>query len=190
MIRNFGASGLTKQVQGLDLGLGGGSNIKNIQRGTASIINGGINVNITISSVDLSKTLLIFSIRQDNTTNDPSACLARGYINASTNIKFERGSAPAKQILIDWQVIEFNGNVKVQNGLTALNDGVAQNTITISSVDLTKAVLFHSVTTSAASQTFADVLTSGYLSSNTGVTFRRINSYLGNLIAWYVVEFL
>lgn len=98
-----------------------GSAVKSVQRGTANLVGTGYTspatyyeVEVTISSVNLSKAVLIFSNNaspdQTATTNEAvRQSLVMGQIINSTTIQFNRVSAESTstQDPISWQVIEY-----------------------------------------------------------------------------------
>lgn len=89
-----------------------GTQVKSIQRGTSTMTTGSTNVTATISSVNLSKSILLMTndVAVDiNNTNGLNSAMVRGRLNSSTQLSFDRTSnaAATGTLSIDWQVIEF-----------------------------------------------------------------------------------
>lgn len=91
------------------------SQVKSVQRGTLTVHYDESNRTVTISSVDPSKALLIFSFTSATIySTEAGSALAetffRGQITSPTEINFSRRktiSSGVNNALIDWQVIEF-----------------------------------------------------------------------------------
>lgn len=90
------------------------SQVKSVQRGTLTIQHNVSNETVTISSVDPSKALLIFSFTSGAGSTQAGSALGetffRGQITSPTQINFSRRMvilSSGDNALIDWQVIEF-----------------------------------------------------------------------------------
>jgi len=89
--------------------------VKSVQRGTLTVRYDFSNSTVTISSVDPSKALLIFSFTSGTgNPQSPGGALSetffRGQITSPTQISFSRRIAilsAGNDAHIDWQVIEF-----------------------------------------------------------------------------------
>lgn len=82
--------------------------IKSIQRGTTVISNAGYSATATISAVNTSKSIVIFSGQSGPNAGgtDPTACLVRAVLTNTTTITFTRGY-PQGDITSAWQIIEY-----------------------------------------------------------------------------------
>ncbi len=111
--------------------------IKNIQRGTLSILS-GTSTNVTIDAVTLNKSFLIFSYSTNH--NEPQSNFVRGYLSSTTNINFSTVLAPTTTdpIYLNWQVYEFESGVTVERGTGTYGSGNTSENITITSVDSNK----------------------------------------------------
>lgn len=93
------------------LGNGSVKVIKNVQRGSL-VLNGTNSKTTYISSVNINKSILLFSVsNSSNITNDNIArALAEtnvsGQLSNSTTLTFAVGRNPAADITIEWQVLE------------------------------------------------------------------------------------
>jgi hypothetical protein len=83
------------------------SNVKSIQRGTSSLENDmyANPVNVTISPVNTSKSLLFFTYKS-SITGTQYVFFVKGQITSSTNIQFKWGAV--YPMTINWNVVEFN----------------------------------------------------------------------------------
>lgn len=79
--------------------------IKSIQRGSLSM-SGKTTASVTITSVDTTKSFLIFS--NNAGTTDITHAFVRGNIASSTNLSFTRTSSDTNDTSVEWQVTEFN----------------------------------------------------------------------------------
>lgn len=159
---------------------GGGSNIKSIQRGT-TLLN-ATTTNVSISAVDLTKSVVILSVESGG--SGASFILAKGVLTTSTNLELDIDASG--YCTVYWQVIEFINIKSLQSGnkITAL----ASDSITISPVNLTRSVVFHSYKTSEVDTS----LTFGHvgLALTTATNISVIQYGAKNKdIQWYVVEF-
>src|SRR6185295_143189 len=100
-----------------------------VQSGTAVNTANG-NQTIGISSVDTTKSVLIFQARSNS--NRAVASEVRGRLQTSTTIQFERvtNEAPPAAINIQWYVVTFGSGVTVQRGETTQSATSKDVTIT------------------------------------------------------------
>ena len=133
MTRLFGSSGITNQPTGLDIGVGG-SSIKSIQRGSVAISSTSV-INVPITSVDLTKSIVLFTHQVPTSTTDVSNTFVTAELTTSTNIAFTRGGT-GNGGTIKWEVIEYNNVKSVQSG--SYLSTLASETKTITSVNTSK----------------------------------------------------
>ena len=90
--------------------------VQRVQSGTAVNSANGTQT-ITISSVDTSKSVLIFQTRSDG--NRPVNSLVRGRLTSSTTVEFERvtNEGTPLPINIQWYVATFGSGVSVTRTL-------------------------------------------------------------------------
>jgi len=79
------------------------NNVKSLQRGVVSIDT--TLTNTTISSVDVNKTMVIYSFTSNDTNNIPLAILVSSYLTTLTNLQSVIGSSTGT---LKYQIIEFN----------------------------------------------------------------------------------
>lgn len=79
------------------------NNVKSIQRGTA--LKGTASLDVSISSVDLNKSILFASATSTETGTSMADTSLNYYLSSQTNIVFKEFSPRDKSIR--WQVIEF-----------------------------------------------------------------------------------
>lgn len=187
MIRNFGATGITSQPAGLDLGVGGGSNIKSIQRGSATIGAGLTYLDVTISNVDSTKTVVI--LNSDITSGALSQTLVRGVLTSNTNLRLSVGGTTSAINVVQWQIIEFQNIKSSQQGTSVASASTSDILTTISSVNMAKSILFFTCdSANTTASTFVNSLISLSISTPTTLAYHNPDSYTKN-VSWYVVEF-
>jgi hypothetical protein len=186
MIRNFGGvTGLVSQPTGLDLGVGGGSNIKSSQRGELTLGALTTTTDVTISTVDLTKSIVKISVQSPNNVNlNQWTCYAT--LTSPTNLQFVIPTASGTTGLVSWEVIEFNNVKSLQSGLTSMTS-LTMN-VTISAVNLNKSILFFSNNSNATLIATHYFTLEGLLTASTNIKFSTL---FANVITakWYVIEF-
>ena len=180
MIRNFGATGIVNQTQGIDLGLGGGSNIKSIQRGEVTQV--GSSTDVTISAVDLTKAVLYITTRANAITYAPDSAAVKGKITTATNLNFSTYSA-TPHVVISWVVVEYENVKSLQKGDVV---GIGP-TVNISAVDITKSLIIHSARVNYATNDSTAMITSSKFNSATQISLQNVNFSCD--YHWQVIEF-
>lgn len=149
--------------------------IKRIQSGVASPSSAG-SINVTIDSVDLSKSILFFTV--SNNASDFNG-ITIGRFTSSTNIEFDWYTVSLSGT-IRWYVMEFARGVNVQH---IYQEITSNTTIDINKVDLNKAFIL----TDFASNNNADSILSKFNSTGTGieVTYNSSATYASfQVIEW------
>ena len=80
--------------------------INSVQRGSFNPPQSSTSANVTISSVDLGKSFLVFSFRSDIAASNLEHVWT-GNLTSATNINFQRYTAVTFPHTIEWQVIEY-----------------------------------------------------------------------------------
>ncbi len=112
-----------------------------VQRGNTSIPNGSSGVTVTLpTAVDTSKAFPLVSSRVDDGLLDE--LLLRTRLLSSTSLEIARAFTDNDINEISWQVVELLDGSSVQHFHTLLSPGTASSTVTVSSVDLTRATAF------------------------------------------------
>lgn len=166
----------------------GGSNIKSIQRGVATI-NGLSTVDITISSVDTTKAICRVSTGNQGATF--AKALFKSEITSATNLRLTRNTADANDVQTYWDVVEYNNVKLLQKGTVAINSGSSYATVNITSVDLAKAILFFDFSSDATDTApdFQYIMISGGIIANNQLKFYKINTAYNFSVNWRVIEF-
>src|SRR5262245_37967158 len=142
-----------------------------VQSGTAVNNANGIQT-IAISSVDMTKSVLIFQARSNS--NRPVASEVRGRLQTATSIQFERvtNEASPAAINIQWYVVTFGSGVIVQRGETT--QSATSKNVTITAVGaLTRAfVLWSKTSVNTDTAWGADDPVIGELTTTTNLQFR------------------
>ena len=159
-----------------------------VQSGTAANNANGIQT-IAISSVDTTKSILIFQARSNS--NRPVGSEVRGRLASATTIQFERVTDEGSPAVIDiqWYVATFGSGVTVQRG--EVTQSATSTNVAITAVGaLSSAFVLWSKTAVAADAGWgADDSVLGELTSTSNLQFRANTANAGHIIAWQVVEF-
>ncbi|MBC3901686.1 hypothetical protein GH811_19025 [Acetobacterium malicum] len=199
MIRKFGgAAGVESQPQGIDIGVGGGSNIKSIQRGVTQIHYSASSVEVTINSVDKTKSIIRLSQEGADGTSSgalPSTFIRGTFKTGEAKIVLDRpvsGGNANYSIYVYWEVIEFA--FPVQSGVLTMGSNSANEYATITAINRNKSTLFFSYNTPNNAGSYFNPMNTfinGSLASDTLVYFGRkaAETSCSANIAWFVVEF-
>lgn len=170
-----------------------GENIENIQHGVASFGYRETNVDVTISSSDTSRSIVLVS--SISAGSSPAYSMFTGYLTTATNLRLNRASNSSysgPETTVNWTVITFT-NATVQRG--GLNLTSQSSNVTISSVNLNKSFAvcsYRAVITSSGIQNDIDAYQSVVrLSSSTNLEVSRLDSssQYYPYVYWHVVEF-
>ena len=163
--------------------------IQLVQSGTAVNNANGIQT-ITISSVDMTKSVLIFQARSNS--NRPPGSMVRGRLKTATTIEFERvtDNVPAGVVInIQWYLATFASGVFVQRGETT-QSATTVNVAIASVTSVSQAFVLYSKTPVATDSAWgSDDVVVGELTSPVQLTFRSNSLNAGDTIAWQVVQF-
>jgi len=162
-------------------------NVKSVQRGT-TLLSGSTNfIDVTITSVDTTKSIALISARQ-NTSGSPNRTAVRVTIRNSTTIRLETLSTVGPyDVEIEWQVVEFVGVKSIQSGTGS--GATSEITFTISPVDLNKSIIFSSHATNSTSSNDPLIIQCQLVNSTT-VRYRQRSDFTATLyVNWFVVEF-
>ncbi|MBD3253418.1 hypothetical protein GF386_06805, partial [Candidatus Pacearchaeota archaeon] len=171
--------GVEWQEGNLSLG-SSGAVLKNIQKG--SEIFSGSSHQVSIDSVDLNSSMLIFSYSTD--TEASESFLVWGNISNSTTIDFGReGSSGSIEIV--WYVVEFKFGVSVQRG--TFTQGTTTNT-PISAVNVSQSFPTMSFTSYSSTTWGSDDAVRARLTDNSNLeTYAGAN--INNILAWQVIDY-
>ncbi len=164
--------------------------VQQVQSGTAVSSANGIQT-IAISSIDPTKSFLIFETRSDS--NRPVGSTVRGRLASATTLEFERvtnGAAPEPApINIQWYVVTFGAGVKVQRG-EAVQSSPTINVAITAVASLSQAfVLWSKTPFSSDSEWGSDDHSLAELTSTTNLQLRADAANANMIVSWQVVEF-
>lgn len=173
-------------------GQGGGvSNIKSIQRGTTTLSSAlsEVSKDITVSSIDTSKTILLMTSRISTYSNGYStALIAGGYIVDDTTIRFARTNVGGNDgIEIEWQLIEFKNVKTLQSGSLSISS-ISTN-LSVSEININKSMLIFSFkyNTALDYNNYA-IPTNGNITNSTQITFKQYST-TSKTVYWQLIEF-
>ncbi len=156
------------------------ASIKNVQTGEVTFT--AATQNVTITSVDLTKSILIFSER--NNLPSPQEASVRGQLTTATNLRLAKNTATGS-VTVRWYVAEFDSGITVQRGTTALGATTVNQAIT--AVNLAESFVIVSKDKSGTGFSNDD-FGRARLSSTTNLEFAT-NGGSGGNADWQVVSF-
>ena len=112
----------------------GAAVLQQVQSGTAVNTANGTQT-VTISSVDITKSFLVFQVR--STGDRPVNTTLRGRLASSTTIQFERSTNEGAPLAINiqWYVATFGSGVLVQRGTATMSALTVNVAVTAVAVD-------------------------------------------------------
>ncbi|RKY07190.1 MAG: hypothetical protein DRP65_10725, partial [Planctomycetota bacterium] len=163
--------------------------INSIQSGsvTADKVTYAAPQTVTISSVNLANSILIFQARPS--ANGMARTAWAGNFNSSTQIKFYQHTA-SSDTGIEWYVIDF-GDGAAQRGLRdeSANPAWLASDATLSpSVDTTKTMHFHSMTCAGTGTAYPRAMSTAEFTSGTNLRIQRMRDGQASYIEWQVLE--
>ena len=172
----------------------------NIQTGDSSFSTSDASKTITISTVDLNKSLLVYNYYSTGTSSDNPVCqnLVSGLISDATTLQFDRGCAGHNgQIHLSWFAIEFTDASTVQHKKQTFTSTELSKTVTLTNVVDTSCAV---ITTSGnqrggQSPATVDHTSSAWFNANINTAGDEITLTRGQTngvnaeTAWSVVEF-
>ena len=170
---------------------GGGSNINSIQSGTHVFSGTSYQNDITISGVDVSKSIIKIAVTRNSATgSDAYVMVAAEIINENT-VRFSCSDYSASFYpIINWVVVEFNGVKSKQTG--SLSMTTATHNVSISSVVINKTIAFiSSKSYSGTGGTLSQMLCREKIVDSTTLELKSAPvsaSYLP-IVYWQVIEF-
>lgn len=178
------------------IGGGGGSNIKSIQRGTATFdYTSGTLLNISISSINPNKSIvrITYNRNSENGAQPAFFDIACKIVDA-TNIQLIRqsvGNSSVTDIIVNWEVIEFN-NVKSKQ--TGVVNGMSSNSNTdveITSINTNKSLLLFNHTHNTDNIGYSSLANYIFIRGSiyNSTTLRFYILALTPTIYWQVIEF-
>ena len=165
--------------------------VNSVQSGTTSSTgngNGNGIVSVNVTSVDMSKSFLIFQTRHSG--NRPVSSTVRGELASSNQLEFTRVSNENSTIVIQWYLIEYTSGVSVQRGGTTQSS--ENNTVNLgtSRGSTGDAFLLYSKTVrnTDVAYGFDDPIT-GLITATNQIQFEANSANSDHIIEWQVVEF-
>lgn len=168
----------------------GGAVIKSVQRGQTIILENQTTVDVTITGVDLTKSFVTCEVTAQYTgTEEVGQTTASVHLVSSTKISVRRvTSSTTQQVYVTWQVVEFVSGVSVQRGFTSTAS--ANETVTISAVDVSKSFLMSSIRY-GGNTGILSLKWTGAITSSTSVTYSAPTT-IGAIanIHWEVISYV
>tara|TARA_Y100000310_G_C20704329_1_gene833669 strand:- start:37697 stop:38788 length:1092 start_codon:yes stop_codon:yes gene_type:complete len=149
----------------------------------------GVLQNITISSVNLSRTWVRITYRSTSTGAEIESVLTVAHLTSSTNLRLERGGT-SKACTIEWAVYEFDDSVNVYRG-SFTQSAVTVNT-SVTSVNTAKAIsecTFMTTSVPTATQQISYTMLRDRLTSSTNLRTNLGIADANSTVHWQVIEF-
>lgn len=165
----------------------GGANIKSVQRGSTTVT--ATTTNVTITSVDLTKSIVKISFRcASDSVADRSFVTAA--LTSSTNLRLQVDATPTGVTpLVQWEVVEFNNVKSKQSGNLSFTASTEQS-ISITSIDTSKSIIFASFRQTAAATGTGYGCNSFRIIDSTNIGVQRTNAIAGTTVTeWQVIGF-
>lgn len=168
-------------------------NIKSIQHGVVTLpIKSGNTATISISSVDINKSIVIISYGHSS-QQDPGLLSYQAKLTNSTTLTLIRGTSDGSlgPYYLCWQVIEFQSIKSLQHGDVSFSGEASPFSVSISAVNPNKVLVFASAYNAPSSGSNPSDSTIFGTSIGNGTTLYLYAKGLGytRYIHWYVVEF-
>jgi len=143
---------------------------------------------VTISSVDTGDSILIFQVRPS--ANGLNQVGWAGNIASSTTLEFYQDDAVAGYADVEYYVIDFGSDATAQRGENdeSTNNGWLTSDATISAVDTSKTMMFHSQTCNGNGWYFPRPYSTAELTSSTNLRIQRMTNNQPSYIEWQVLE--
>lgn len=168
---------------------GGGAVIKYVQRGSVTIDSNLTSASVTIPTIDPMKSVLMMSFTASSGSNDFNSSICSCRISSPTKLTFYRQAALSQQLLIEWQVIEYDSGVSVQRG-TLSGTGVSF-TAPLSPVDITKSyVVAYNSPSGSISAFIIKTQVNSRIASASSLVFTRTADLGAVNIDWQVVSYV
>ena len=167
-------------------GSGGGGAVSRVQTGVTSFANSNAFKQITISQVDLTKSIVRMSYTSDPVPLDHSM-VAINFLN-DTTIDIRRNGASDDVNPINWEVIEYEGVKSLQRGQETYSG--TSHAITISAVDPAKSILVCTFRDDNSTSTEISRFSRAYrLSNATTIQINSLGSATSSIVEYQVIEF-
>lgn len=169
-------------LKGHGIGVGGGNNIKSIQRGTTTITK--IPTDITINAVKPENCIILLSYKR-NAYIETHVLLFHGEIVNANTLRILNSYTSADEI-VSWQVIEFDKIKSSQKGV--VNATTMTASVTITSINPAKSLLIFDHTTTYATTELRYVFVEGHIENSTTLSFSQTIDMQRN-IYYNIIEF-
>jgi hypothetical protein len=153
-----------------------------VQRGSQTMTTD--TVNVTLTSVDLSKTFALISYQHTGTTYGV-ADFYRARLTSSANLELSKQAGGSTGAVVDWQVVELTAGGTVQKGDLSFLSSDTSKTAVINAVDSTKAFLL--AYWNVGGTGIAPNFIRGRIASATQLTFDRADTGTAVSLTYFVV---
>lgn len=160
-----------------------------VHRGLETFAPGNTTRNVSLTSIDLSRSFVLTSSRMDTDARDQDerrTILAQ--FTSDTNLRLTR-SESGIAVPVAWQVIEFlDPSVTVQSGTTTIDSGSTSATASFTNNAGAEWLVFNTSGSAGVNGLESAYQTRGQFTSPTQITFDRLNSTGTVTTSWFVVS--
>lgn len=164
-----------------------------VQAISKSWVSSGTSTTSTITSVNTSRSLIIYAGQQSDGTTNGARLKQKAMLTNSTTVTFDVNTANSQNLIYNCHVVEFVSGVlasSAQRGTTTISASSTSNTSTISSVTTSKSLLsFLGATTTLTTNSQGSILAGTSLTNSTTVTASRGGTSNAVTASWEVMEF-
>lgn len=169
-----------------------------VQTGDVSFSTTDISKTATITGVNLTKSLLIFSQKNPSVANlNVASHVLRGRITSTTQLTFDRDEAGSLSIELTWFVVEFTDGTVIQSGSENFGTGDTLKNVAITAIDAAKAVAMaggmwgrYGKSAENTSGNYGSVQNTLTLTTPTNLQIERaITDSAASDVSWFVAEF-
>ncbi len=161
--------------------------LKTVQSGTAVIATSTTTKTVTITSIDTTKSFLVFSARGNS--SEARKSWATGQITNGTTLTFQRNTASGgTSVEISWYVMEFTSGVSVQRGSQSVVTPLPKN-VTITAVTLAKSFPLISYRVEFGTGPDGRAFPKAKLTTTTNLEIDLNVPPLTGIVEWQVIEF-
>lgn len=191
----YGTATASEVLQGYTLGTENGvvngvfSSLKSKQSGIVPLSATDTFIDVNISAVNISKSILDVSCSPSNSNETTHATMAVKieFINTNTiRLTRAKASTSTSTINVSWIVYEFNNVKSLQRGSKTLA-ATTYNDVSISAVNINKSMIFISYTDTMNATIQSSYITR-YFGSSSLITF-HCTQPTDKIINWQVIEF-
>lgn len=168
-----------------------GANITGVQRGTTYFHGSLATNNVTLSSIDMSKSIVMYPeihvYDTDSSSTNSDRTRFTSQLTSNTNLNLQRIATGGVAVCVNWEVVTFSNIKNVQRGVVNVTgDQYNKQTLSISTVNLSKCFLICTFRTNSSQLRHIPIME---LASSTSLRFWLHQGSATVQIEWQLIEF-